>query len=153
MGYGPNGNTAADDPEAVVLDASVALTWFLNATAEQSRYADNIAALIDRDAPACVVPGLWHIEVGSRLISWQRAKELSRIQLQDALAKLGRLTIETHHHAYDPREIVQLAQRYQLAGYDAVYIDLSQRLQLPLATLDKGMRTACVRYGVELLTV
>lgn len=137
----------------LVLDASVALTWFLNATAEQSRYADSIAALIDRDAPACVVPGLWHIEIGSRLISRQRAKELSRIQLQDALAKLDRLTIETHHHAHDPREIVRLAQCYQLAGYDAVYFDLARRLQLPLATLDKGMRMACERFEVELLTV
>lgn len=45
----------------LVLDASVALTWFLSATEEQTRYADVIAALIEHDATICVVPGLWHI--------------------------------------------------------------------------------------------
>lgn len=81
----------------LVLDASVALSWFLNATEDQTRYADAVAALIERDATTCVVPGLWHIEVGARLLKRRGARELSRAKLNDALAKLDRLIIETHH--------------------------------------------------------
>ena len=136
----------------LVFDASVALTWFLNATEEQTRYADAIAALIERDATICVVPGLWHIEVGTLLLKRRSAKELSQVKLNDALAKLDRLTIETHHVAYDPREIVRLGQRYHLTGYDAVYFDLASRLALPIAAFDAGIQTACGHFGVELVT-
>lgn len=136
----------------LVLDASVALSWFLNATEDQTRYADAVAALIERDATICVVPGLWHIEVGARLLKRRGARELSRAKLNDALAKLDRLTIETHHVAYDPREIVKLGERYNLAGYDAVYFDLASRLALPIAAFDTGIRSACRNFGVEFVT-
>jgi len=79
----------------LVLDASVVLTWFLNATEEQSRYAEVVAALIERDATTCVVPGLWHIEVGAQLLKRRSAGELSRVRLNDAIAKLDRLTCRT----------------------------------------------------------
>lgn len=136
----------------LVLDASVVLTWFLNATEEQSRYAEAVAALIERDATTCVVPGLWHIEVGAQLLKRRSAGELSRVKLNDAIAKLDRLTIETHHVAYNAREIVKLGQRYQLAGYDATYFDLAARFGLPIAAIDAGIRTACENFGVELIS-
>ena len=45
----------------------------------------------------------------------------------------------------------QLAIAYGLTGYDAVYLELAQRLQLPLATLDDELRKAAQLAGVPLL--
>ena len=45
----------------------------------------------------------------------------------------------------------QLAVRFKLTIYDAAYLELAQRLRLPLATLDKELRTAGRALGIALL--
>jgi predicted nucleic acid-binding protein len=41
-----------------------------------------------------------------------------------------------------------LALRYGLGAYDAVYLDLALRRQLPLATQDAALREAALAAGV-----
>lgn len=52
-----------------------------------------------------------------------------------------------------PRRVVDLASRYHLQGYDALYFHLARSLGLPLATLDHGHRQAARAHGVTLFTV
>lgn len=40
---------------------------------------------------------------------------------------------------------------YGLTSYDAVYLELALRRQLPLATLDRELRAAANSLGIELL--
>ena len=56
---------------------------------------------------------------------------------------------ETDLHAW--ATTLQLAERFNLTLYDATYLELAQRLGLPLATLDKELRIAADALGVELL--
>lgn len=42
-------------------------------------------------------------------------------------------------------------RRLRLAIYDAAYVELAQRLKLPLATLDVELRAAAGMLGIELL--
>ncbi|MDR1921736.1 MAG: type II toxin-antitoxin system VapC family toxin, partial [Candidatus Adiutrix sp.] len=44
-----------------------------------------------------------------------------------------------------------LAERHGLTLYDAAYLELAQRLNLPLATLDADLRTAAKALGLPLL--
>jgi predicted nucleic acid-binding protein len=44
-----------------------------------------------------------------------------------------------------------LADRFALTPYDAAYVELAQRLALPLATLDDPLRAAATALGVALL--
>ncbi len=53
---------------------------------------------------------------------------------------------------HTPRHVVELADRYHLQGYDALYFDLAHQLKLPLATLDDGRRQAAKSHGVTLFT-
>jgi predicted nucleic acid-binding protein len=48
------------------------------------------------------------------------------------------------------RRVVELAKRYQLQGYDALYFELAKSLALPLATLDNGHRQAAKQHSVSL---
>jgi hypothetical protein len=51
-----------------VLDANVALTWFLSEGETQTAYS--LLVLEDAvEGNTCVVPGLWHVEVAARLIT------------------------------------------------------------------------------------
>jgi predicted nucleic acid-binding protein len=46
---------------------------------------------------------------------------------------------------------LKLARREGLAAYDAAYLELALRLQLPLATLDNRLAEAAIRCGVSLI--
>jgi predicted nucleic acid-binding protein len=45
---------------------------------------------------------------------------------------------------------IELADLYRLTIYDALYLELAQRLKLPLATLDDALARATQRAGVSL---
>jgi predicted nucleic acid-binding protein len=44
-----------------------------------------------------------------------------------------------------------IAGRFRLTVYDATYLELAQRMNLPLATLDQELRAATLTLGVPLL--
>jgi predicted nucleic acid-binding protein len=48
---------------------------------------------------------------------------------------------------------LQMASRNRLTVYDAAYLELAKRRDLPLATLDEDLRTAARAEGVGLLGV
>lgn len=47
-------------------------------------------------------------------------------------------------------QLVDLASEHDLTIYDAAYIELAQRRQLPLASNDAQMKQAAIRSGVSL---
>lgn len=139
-------------PAAIVLDASVTLAWFLEGDSEQQRsQARRIGELIVAEQPKLVVPGVWHVEVDAALIRDRRAGRIGADALAAALSRLDQLPIETRHELHTPRQIVRLAERYHLAGYDALYFDLADKLRLPLATIDRGLIAAARRQSIALI--
>jgi predicted nucleic acid-binding protein len=46
--------------------------------------------------------------------------------------------------------LLGLALRHDLTSYDAAYLDLALRLQLPIATQDADLREAALASGVGL---
>ncbi len=47
-----------------------------------------------------------------------------------------------------PGAILSLALRYDLSSYDAAYLELALRKQLPIATQDEALREAAWAAGV-----
>jgi predicted nucleic acid-binding protein len=46
---------------------------------------------------------------------------------------------------------LRLGDAHRLTAYDAAYLELAHRRDLPLATLDAGLRTAARALGVAVL--
>jgi predicted nucleic acid-binding protein len=44
-----------------------------------------------------------------------------------------------------------MAERFALSSYDAAYLELAQRYQLPLASLDQDLRAAAATLGITVL--
>jgi len=134
---------------SLVLDSSVTLAWL---------YSDEIAPatqnVFDRVlADRAWVPSLWRLEVANSLQTGVRRGRIS-IEFRDAsLADLALLPIavdsETDTFAWSTT--LRLAERYQLTLYDAAYLELAQRLAVPLATLDQELRAAGSALGLILL--
>jgi len=135
----------------LVLDASVSLAWFLKETPARAAYAAAVSAAA-ADGAVLHVPVQWGIEMGHVLLRERRRKVLTRAKLRQALEDLESLDIRAHLELFGAREVVELAERYHLQGYDALYFDLARVLELPLATLDDGHRQATKVHGVALFT-
>jgi predicted nucleic acid-binding protein len=134
---------------SLVLDSSVALSWCF-----EDEQTPATTALLHRIAEAgAMAPGLWPLEVLNGLVMAERRGRLDtarRHQLSGFLRDLPvKLDPETAAQAW--AATAGLAERFRLTLYDASYLELAQRLKLPLASLDKELRVAGRALGVELL--
>ncbi|MBV8088061.1 MAG: type II toxin-antitoxin system VapC family toxin [Alphaproteobacteria bacterium] len=134
---------------SLVLDASLALSWYFED--ERTPAAD---ALLDRVADqGATVPGLWRLEVANGLRTALQRRRIDKDFRDRAIAQLARLPItvdpDTDHYAWT--NILDLADRFALTPYDAAYLELAQRLTLPLATRDEPLRAAAAALNVGLL--
>lgn len=137
--------------ERFVLDASVAVEWFLPSGGSRASFAEEILERISAGELMPVVPDLWHYELGSVLIAARRDKRISAAKLSGAQTALRALGVETLALEFDASAVVDLSQRFHMQGYDVVYFELARRLAIPIATLDGGIKTACKTFGVKML--
>ena len=135
-----------------VLDSSVALAWLL--PDEGSAAVDALADRLERESAD--VPAIWSLEVANALITAMRRARIAKADVDASLAALAALAALPIRpdQAVGPEEltaVVALAARHALTTYDASYVELAQRRQLPLATLDRKLREACAVAGVPVL--
>ncbi|MDR2504171.1 MAG: type II toxin-antitoxin system VapC family toxin [Deltaproteobacteria bacterium] len=132
-----------------VVDSSIALTWCFEDEATPA--ADSLLIRLTNDG--AYAPSLWPLEVLNALATAQRRGRITSEARQERLALLHELPIildtETAEQAWTITNL--LAERHGLTLYDAAYLELAQRLDLPLATLDADLRRAANAIGVPLL--
>ena len=132
----------------LVLDASLALQWFLVDEADRKYSLTVLSSLSEKQA---VVPVLWFYEVGNGLLMAYRRKRIALEQIDGFLTRLKNLPIEAASLA--PAEVLDLpvlAQTHSLTNYDAAYLALALRLRLPLATSDAALRRAATAAAVPI---
>lgn len=136
--------------DAFVLDCSVTMAWFF--AGEATPATDGILDHLNRGGRA-VVARHWPLEVGNTLLLGERRKRCTAADAAHFLGILGSLAIDTDTqtaaHAFSAT--FNLARTHGLTLYDAAYLEVSMRMNLPLATLDKELRSAAKKVGVEVL--
>lgn len=133
----------------LVLDASLALQWFLEDEANRGYSLKILSSLSSRRA---VVPALWFYEVGNGLLMAHRRKRITVDQIQGYLARLKGLPIAVSPiHVNQAADLPLMALKYGLTNYDAAYLDLALRLSIPLATLDTDLIRAASAAGVAIV--
>lgn len=135
-------------PEAIVLDASVTLTWCY--PDEHSVFAYKV---LDHLAHGqAVVPSLWAVEVANALVMGERRHRLAEAAVAQFLELLDGLDIDTDNQtaARALTTTRQLARAHRLSAYDATYLELAMREGLTLATLDAQLISAAKSAGVML---
>jgi len=133
-----------------VLDASVALAWFVDHPTPPLADAARRSLLHGAQA---IVPALWHLEMANGFAMSERRGILTVADTALALENVGRLlgsAIETDVGPVSMRVAVNTARDFQLTAYDAVYIDTSCRHKFALATLDRRLASAAAKAGVPL---
>jgi predicted nucleic acid-binding protein len=134
-----------------VLDASVALAWFLDHPVPA--YAIEIRQLLV-DGARAIVPALWHLEMANALVVAERRRILKSDDVSVSVLHLEQLIIqavETRTDFVSLRQALNTARGFQLSAYDSVYLETARAEGIAVATLDESLRSATVRAGVELL--
>ncbi|QSR85314.1 type II toxin-antitoxin system VapC family toxin [Methylacidimicrobium sp. B4] len=134
----------------LVLDSSVTLSWFFDGEATAAT-----EALLDllHNGGKAIVPAHWALEACDILLMAERQKRWTVAESSHFLTILGRLPIETDPQTA-PRAAtasMELVPSLGLTLSDGAYLELAMRRNLPLATLDKELRTASLKTGVPCL--
>ena len=132
-----------------VLDCSVAIAWVI--PDETSAHTD--ALLAELAGGIAVVPQVWPLEVANMLLVAGRRGRITDAETERALKDLSSLPIEVDELTYENAfgATMSVARAHALSPYDAAYLELAMRRELPLATLDTQLRTACSAAGIETL--
>lgn len=132
---------------AFVVDNSVVRGWFIGNQATD--YTEAVAArLLDEQAYA---PSLWQLEFANVLRTACKRGALDAQAAHEVIDQIGVLPIGVDRDTPGPAAILSLALRYDLTSYDAAYLELALRLQLPIATQDAALMEAARAAGVGVL--
>lgn len=133
----------------LVLDGSVTLAWCF--ADETTPAIDALMLRVAREG--ATAPAIWRLEVANGLRSAMRRGRVTKETRDGHLADLRDMNIEsdpeTDRFAWSTT--LRLADRHGLTPYDASYLELALRLNLPLASLDRALRDAAQAEGVPLL--
>jgi predicted nucleic acid-binding protein len=129
-----------------VVDNSVVMSWCFEE--EANSYAE--AVLESLEAGETFVPAVWPLEVGNVLLAAEKKNRLSQAAVVRFLELLGGLPIVVEQETPERmlKEIVSLAREHRLSTYDASYLDLAMRLDLPLSTQDTSLLKAATECKV-----
>lgn len=134
-----------------VLDCSLAPAWAL--PDETSARAEKFLAHL---SPQSVlwVPALWWYEISNALTMAQRRHRLVESKSRRIIDLYSTLPIETDAelNLHVVQRLQALTREYSLSAYDAAYLELAERKNVGLATLDRRLITAARKAGVKILS-
>jgi predicted nucleic acid-binding protein len=131
-------------PYRCVLDASAAAALVLSE--EDGPAMERVIEAAVTEGERLLVPPLFWDEVGNLLVVAARRGRITGEALLQIVDDLNLLPIVTADESGVEicRSTITLAQTHNLSYYDAVYLELAAREQLPLATFDREL----LRTGV-----
>ena len=134
--------------ERFVLDCSVTVAWFFED--EYDKYSELVRQTSLRKGTVAVTPSIWPAEVSNVLFQAERRKRINAAQVNQAIRVLSQLPIDVDHLPLGSMgHVLRLCRTYTLTSYDALYLELALRENMPLATGDKQLKASAVAAGVE----
>lgn len=124
----------------VVADASFCGAWIL--PDESSQAAVALLEEIESGTLELVVPALWLYEMGNLLKSACRRGRLTQAAARSAQQLLGQVPLGLCDvpTAEAGKAILEVSLKHDLSAYDSSYLELAQRLKVPLQTNDARLR-------------
>ena len=132
-----------------VIDASVALSFMF---ADEGGDAARLAELAERTF--LLVPPNFRIEVLNAIAMAIRSGRIGADSAATLLRTLEDLDVVSDAFAAPaPEDTLRLSTVHRLTAYDAAYLELARRMEVPLATLDAALLVAAEREGVPLVSL
>jgi len=134
-----------------VLDNTVTMAWCF--TDEATEFTETLLRRLSNLTDSAIVPALWLYEVVNVTELAVRKGRITSERARAFLESLADLPIEIENPAL-PQIFVSvraLVGQYKLTAYDASYLELAIRHNLPIAASDNALVTAAQTAGVNLV--
>jgi len=130
-----------------VIDASATLAWLFDEDQAAAKLEPTLAGA------DLVAPMLWRLEVVNAILVKERRKILTAAQGTQLLELLQDWSVEVINQpaGQSLSQFASMARPHQLTAYDAAYLDVAMRLNLPLLTRDANLIAAARRVGVTVI--
>jgi predicted nucleic acid-binding protein len=137
--------------KGIAVDASVALAWCF--PDEASDYADSVLVAVENQT--VIVPAIWAVEITNALRVGERRKRIRQPDVRRFIELVNGLRVveDGQLFADTASNILPLAREYDLSAYDAAYLDVAVRHEIPLATLDGALQKACKTAGINIFRI
>jgi predicted nucleic acid-binding protein len=136
----------------LVIDNSVVMRWLFKDGSEADRiYAGKVAGMVE--VAEVYVPALCVSEAAnviSRAMNAGLVSSVDSASYFDLISQMDAQVVLPLHGVYDVRGVALRAVDDGLSSYDATYLLLAERLSCPIATLDKDLRKAAKKCGLEI---
>ncbi len=122
----------------IVIDASVALKWYLSDEEHGERALDILDAHAS-DRIALHAPALLEFEVANGLTI---AKRRARVAMDDALKAMDGFTgLGIGLYPLSPlfQKVLDYSDKFNISAYDAAYVALADNLKISVVTADKRL--------------
>lgn len=132
-----------------VVDASFAAAWcFEDEATEATRAFLDIAG-----DGGVYVPQIWKFEMANLLRMAERRQRLEESETDAHLKNLAELVVLEDSIDAEKcwKQVMTIAREHLLTVYDASYIELALRIDVPLATRDKAMIAAAHALKIKVL--
>lgn len=120
------------------------IAWFSRSQA--TPYSDRYYRKLGKDE--VVVPCVWPYEFANALAVLERRKILSTVLADEIVESARRLLTRIETPPAAPATLLAIARRHHLSAYDAAYLELAQRLGIPLAAKDSPLAAAARKLGL-----
>jgi len=99
------------------------------------------------------VPQLLWYEIASIFMNLIRRKRYTPDEVLQLIPLLAAVRLETDHKtgADYSQKLLRLCNEYNLSSYDAAYLELAERTNAVLCTLDENLVAAAKKHGVTVL--
>lgn len=136
-----------------VLDNTVTMAWCF--TDEATEFTETLLSRLSNLTDSAIVPALWLYEVINVTELAVRKGRITAEKANAFLESLADLPIAVESPAL-PQMFVsvrELVGQYKLTAYDASYLELAIRHNLPIASSDKALVKAAQAAGVNVVEV
>ncbi|MEW6238014.1 MAG: type II toxin-antitoxin system VapC family toxin [Candidatus Omnitrophota bacterium] len=114
---------------------------------EENPFILKVFNAVERGEQDAIAPGIFFYEIHNSLITAVRRNRMKKSQAPDYLKIFALAPINIVESGL-PEVIMNMAFSYGLSFYDASYLELAERRNAPLATLDGKLYDAAVKKGL-----
>jgi predicted nucleic acid-binding protein len=97
-----------------------------------------------------VVPSLWWFEIRNILVIGERHKRIAESDTAGFLRYLSSFPLRIDRSPDEP-QVLRLARVHRLSVYDACYLELALRENIPLASIDAQLVVAAHAESIPLI--
>jgi len=128
----------------VVVDANIFLAVILNEPEKQ-------AIINNTRGIELISPEVLPYEIGNALTAMLMRKRLNREQIIKCFDTFNLIPLHLEHVII--ARALDIACMFNIYAYDAYYLELTERLKIPLLTLDNQMKTIAKTLNIKLIEI